>query len=107
RYGAATVAPLDGIVVNHLDQIGDGEGFVCDQYKDVTLSPSDGPNLAWQSRLTEQVRRAEPVLSPAPVDSILRQLNEIAPVVGTSFGPTPQDRHFTALRFRHRQPRGS
>jgi hypothetical protein len=61
------------------------------------------PNLSWQSRLTEQVRQAEPVLSAADADGILRRLNEIAPVVLTSTGPTHEDRRSGGVRFRSRR----
>jgi adenylosuccinate synthase len=105
RYAAA-VGPLDGIVVNHLDQLADTECLICDAYRGVTLSPSEAPDLSWQSRLTGQIRQAEPVLSPDTPDGITRRLSAIAPVVLTGLGPTHEGRNFTGLRFRNRRPKG-
>ncbi len=102
RYAAAAVGPLDGIVVNHLDQVRDGEFLVCDGYKNVSLLPSEVPDLSWQSRLTAEIQRAEPCLSPAGADDILRRLGEVAPVVLTGCGPTYQDRSVVESPFRER-----
>jgi adenylosuccinate synthase len=99
RYAAAVAGPLNGIVVNHLDQIRGTECLVCDSYRNATLSPSEAPQLSWQSQLTHTLRQAEPILSPATPDSIVCFLNEIAPVVITSFGPTHEERTFTELPF--------
>jgi adenylosuccinate synthase len=103
RYAAAAAGPLDGLVVNHLDQVADAECLICDEYRAATLSPSDAPNLSWQSRLTEQLRQAEPVLSPASPDELVSRLGEIAPVVLTGYGPTHQERRFSGLPFRKRR----
>jgi adenylosuccinate synthase len=103
RYAAAVAGPLDGVVVNHLDQIRVTECQVCDAYHNATLSPVEAPNLAWQSRLTQQLRAAEPVLSPSTPDDIIRLLGEIAPVAITSSGPTHQERWFAKLAFRKRR----
>jgi adenylosuccinate synthase len=100
RYAAAVAGPLDGIVLNHLDQVTDGECLVCDAYQGVTLTPSTAPNLAWQGRLTQQLREAVPLLSPADPDGISRRLGEIAPVVLSGFGPSHEERTFAGLRFR-------
>jgi adenylosuccinate synthase len=101
RYAAEVAGPLDGIVVNHLDQI-DGECLVCETYQGATLSPSRIPNLSWQNHLTGQLQQAKPVISAATRESILHSLNEIAPVVITSFGPTHRERSGPGFRFRHR-----
>ncbi len=106
RYAAAVAGPLDGIVVNHLDQVADAGFLVCDAYRGVTPVPSAVPNLAWQGRLTQQVRQGEPVLSRATPDSIVRALNEIAPVVVRGFGPTHEGRRSDELPFRTRRRRG-
>jgi adenylosuccinate synthase len=105
EYAVKATGPLDGIVVNHLDQVRDLDGFLCTAYQNMTLSPSEIPNLTWQSRLTEQLRQAQPVLYPATADSIVGRLSEMAPVVLTSAGPTHEDRRFTGLRFRTRRHR--
>jgi adenylosuccinate synthase len=102
RYAAAVAGPLDGIVVNHLDQAQQGDGWICDTYRNLTLSPSTAPNLAFQSRLTEDLRRAEPELAPATPDRIVRSLSEIAPIVITSTGPTHEQRELAKLQFRKR-----
>src|SRR6266480_2914893 len=62
RYAAAVTGPLDGIVVNHLDEIGASGWLVCEAYRNAVLSAAGAPCLAWQSRLTEQLRQAKPVL---------------------------------------------
>jgi adenylosuccinate synthase len=103
RYAAGASGPLDGLVVNHLDQLAAAECRVCEAYANVTLSPSAAPDLAWQARLTEELRRAEPLITPTTPDGILRRLGEIAPVVLTGFGPTWKERHFTEPRFRGRR----
>ena len=102
RYAAAAAGPLDGIVVNHLDQIASGAWQVCDEYQGMTLAPSAAPNLTWQSHLTQQLREAKLLFASATQDGILSRLNEIAPVVLTGKGPTYQDRSFSGLRFRTR-----
>jgi adenylosuccinate synthase len=103
RYAVASVGPLDGIVVNHLDQVRGAESWLCDTWKGAALIPAAAPNLAWQSRLTEQVRQAEPILIPATCESILERVGELAPVVLTGFGPTRQQREVGGLRFRRRR----
>jgi adenylosuccinate synthase len=103
RYAAAVAGPLDGIVVNHLDQMPDTGWLLCDAYREGTLSASVTPNLEWQARLTRQLRQAHPVLSAVDRDGIVHRLEKVAPVVLTGFGPTCQDRTHTGLRFRHRR----
>src|SRR5262245_820184 len=103
RYAAAVTGPLDGIVVNHLDEMGEGECLLCNSYKVADLAPARALSLAWQSRLTEQLRRAEPVLLPASPEGILEALSDIAPVVLTAHGPTHEDRHLEGLAFRSRR----
>jgi adenylosuccinate synthase len=103
RYAAAVAGPLDGIVVNHLDQVRAGECQVCEAYRDATLTPAEAPHLAWQGRLTEQLRLARPVLSAGTPESIVRAVSALAPVVLTSTGATHEDRRFMELRFRKRR----
>jgi adenylosuccinate synthase len=102
RYAAAVAGPLDGIVVNHLDQIGDIACQACEAYRNAVLVPAPCPNLNWQSRLTEQLRVAEPVLSTVTPDEIVHSLGGIAPVVVSGDGPTYRQRTSTELRFRKR-----
>jgi adenylosuccinate synthase len=102
RYAAAVAGPLDGNVVNHLDQVRQADCQVCDTYRNVTLTPSAAPQLSWQDRLTQELYQAEPVLSPATPDRIVLSLSELAPVVMTSSGPTYEHRELVKLPFRRR-----
>jgi adenylosuccinate synthase len=103
RYAAAVAGPLDGIVVNHLDQVRQADCRVCDSYRNVTLTPSAAPQLSSQARLTQDLFQAEAVFSPATPERILHSLNELAPVVITSTGPTHQQRELAKLSFRKRK----
>jgi len=107
RYAAAVAGPLDGIVVNHLDQITGTECWVCEAYKGESLSVALAPNLSGQSRLTEQLRQVKPLLTPATPDEVIQQLSEIAPVVITGHGPTHEERSSRGLRFRKARPLGA
>ena len=102
RYAAASAGPLDGLVVNHLDQIPDSGFSICDGYRNATPAPAAAPDLSWQGRLTEELHRAEPILTPTGRDEIVRRLGEIAPVVLTGFGPTHEERRLGEVRFRAR-----
>jgi adenylosuccinate synthase len=103
RYAAAVAGPLDGIVVNHLDEVRQADCRVCDAYRNVTLTLSVAPQLSLQGHLTQDLCRAEPVLSPATPDRIVRSLSELAPVVITSTGPTYEQRELAKLPFRKRK----
>jgi adenylosuccinate synthase len=103
RYAAAVAGPLDGIVVNHLDQMRQADCHVCDSYRNVTLTPSAAPQLSSQAQLTQDLFQAEPVFSPATPERILRSLSELAPVVIASTGPTHQQRELAKLPFRKRK----
>src|SRR5262249_23302137 len=101
RYAAAATGPLDGLVVNHLDQAGEGEWLGCDRYRGPAPAPPVAPNLAWQRRLTRLLSKAEPVLSAATPDGIVARLGEVAPVVLAGFGPTYEGRRLLGeLPFR-------
>jgi adenylosuccinate synthase len=106
RYAAAVVGPLDGIVVNHLDQIRATEYHVCEAYQNTSLSPAAAPSIAWQNRMNQQLHEAEPVLSPATPEIILDSVSAIAPVIVTSTGPTHSGRSSMKLPFRLRRPSG-
>jgi adenylosuccinate synthase len=103
RYATAVAGPLDGIIVNHLDQVRGAVCQVCDAYRNITLTPSAAPHLSWQGCLTGELSRAEPVYSPAQPDRVIRVLSELAPVVMTGTGPTYQQRELTRLPFRQRK----
>jgi adenylosuccinate synthase len=102
RYAATAAGPLDGIVVNHLDQVRQTDCRVCDAYRNVTLASSAAPQLSWQGHLTQELCRAETVLSPATPDRIVHSLSELAPVVIMSTGPTYKQRELAKLPFRKR-----
>jgi adenylosuccinate synthase len=103
RYAAAVAGPLDGIVVNHLDQVRAGDCQVCDSYRNAALTVAAAPQLAWQERMTQELLRAEPVFAPATPAEIVRSLSELAPVVTTSTGPTHVERVLGELPFRKRR----
>jgi adenylosuccinate synthase len=103
RYAVAACGPLDGLVVNHLDQVDENDWKVCESYRNTTLPPAEAPNLAWQSRLTQQLQIAEPALTATTTDGIVNALTAIAPVAITSNGPTHQERRFGTLAFRRRK----
>jgi adenylosuccinate synthase len=103
RYVAEVCGRFDGLAVNHLEQLSDGGCFVCESYPSGPLTPATMPDLAWQARLTEQVRNAEAVLVPATREELLRKLGEIAPVVVKGSGPTHRQRTRTELAFRKRR----
>jgi adenylosuccinate synthase len=103
RYAAAVAGPLDGMVVNHLDQVRGNDCQVCEAYRNVTLIPSAAPQLSCQSHLTQDLYRAEAVLSSATPDRIVRFLSELAPVVIAGTGPTHEQRELATLPFRKRK----
>jgi adenylosuccinate synthase len=106
RYAVAAAGPLDGLVVNHLDQVPERGWLLCDTYEEGPLAPADAPDLARQARLTEQLQQARPVYSPATPDSLVESLAEVAPVVLTGHGPTHEERRCSDMRFRNRRLRG-
>ncbi len=106
RYAAAAAGPLDGLIVNHLDQIVDDAFSICDAYRGATLGLSEAPDLSRQGRLTEELCQAEPILTPADGEEVLRRLGEIAPVALTGFGPTHEQRRLGDVRFRTRRGEG-
>jgi adenylosuccinate synthase len=103
RYAAKAVGRLDGLVVNHFDQVCDGPLFMCEEYRNATVSHSVAPNLAFQARLTDQLQQADAVLTPVDAENILERLSEIAPVVLTGSGPSHRERSCTDLVFRRRR----
>lgn len=102
RYAAACVGPLDGLVVNHLDQVAPEGWLVCDEYRGMTLELSPAPDLAWQEGRGRGLGEVVPVLSATTPDEIVAQLSKIAPVVLTAWGPTHERRPFAGLGFRVR-----
>jgi adenylosuccinate synthase len=103
RYAAAAAGPLDGIVVNHLDEVRQIDCQVCVAYRNVTVTPSAAPQLSLQAQLGQDLCRAEPVLSTATPGRVVDLLSEVAPVVITGTGPTYQQRELARLPFRKRK----
>jgi adenylosuccinate synthase len=103
RYAAAAAGPLDGIVVNHLDHVRDGDCRICDEYRNEVLTPAPAPDLRRQGELTCRLQTAEPVLSQRTPESLMDSLRAIAPVVVTGAGPTHLERTSTDLPFRRRR----
>lgn len=101
RYAAAVAGPLDGMVVNHLDQV-QPESQVCEAYRNVTVRPSPAPQLSRQGQMHQELCRAEPLLSRATPERIVQLLGELAPVVITGTGPTSAQRELVRLSFRQR-----
>ena len=77
--------------------------MLCDAYENLALSLAAAPDLSRQSKLTEALRDARPVLSPATADRVIQSLREIAPVLITGFGPTCNDRTGTEISWRRRR----
>jgi adenylosuccinate synthase len=103
RYAAAVAGPLDGLVVNHVDQICEEEYKMCEAYRTPGPSPAAVPSLSWQGRLGEQLRNVEPILSGATLEMILESLSALAPVLVTSRGPCYLDRSSVEVPFRIRR----
>lgn len=103
RYAAAAAGPLDGLVVNHLDQVRGADFLVCTDYRNARLVPAAAPDLEAQSALTAQVEQAIGVLTPTSADALADAVSTIAPVCIRGAGPTHQDRTLSDLRFRRRK----
>lgn len=101
RYAAAATGPLDGLVVNHLDQVS-GDWRVCAAYRGDEPTPSPGPDLARQERLSHALGAAVAVLRGVDAAELLRLAGEVAPLAGTGAGPGHAGREFPGLRFRRR-----
>lgn len=87
---------IDGLVVNHLDEVKDG-GLVIQAYPE-QINPAPIPSLEYQKKLTKllfgyQTQDHHPV--PMPPDRILSLLDEIAPIVIKGYGPTALHRNLT------------
>jgi adenylosuccinate synthase len=101
RYAARVGGPLDGLVVNCLDQLEGREAKLGVAYESGSRLPLPvGPSLAGQERLTRLLEQARPIYRPAGGDAIIGALGEIAPVVLCGRGPTHRDKGGVALPFR-------
>jgi adenylosuccinate synthase len=106
RYAVDAVGgPLDGLVLNCVDQLADVSPRICVRYgcvsdKEIERLPlSSIPRLAAQERLTRLLEGAIPVCEPFPAALCDTLLRELAPVVITGRGSTWKDRTLRDLRF--------
>jgi hypothetical protein len=93
RYAVA-VCPVDGLVLNNLDQLPEPIPL-CTVYKDQSDLTLPG-SLKQQEELTKQLESAQPVIAKVSKSEFLDCLGEIAPVVLTADGPTHLDRRWMA-----------
>jgi adenylosuccinate synthase len=88
KYAAKCCGKLDGLVVNHMDQI-DRPVQVCTSYMAPYRQPfGELPGEGWWD-----LRHAEPVYEDMSKEAWLNKLGEIAPIVLTGNGPTWKDRN--------------
>jgi adenylosuccinate synthase len=108
RYAAeAAGAPLDGLVVNHLDDLAELSPRICVGYRLTDgsqidrLPSSTAPNLRAQEKLTTLLEQATPIYETPSTASLLdRLVSEVAPLAITAAGLTHHDRFLHHLRFR-------
>lgn len=108
RYAAACgEGPLDGLVINHLDEWSTVEGKFCTSYRQADNSTVDrlpvavAPSLAAQERLTDLLQSVTPAYERATPEALCHRLaSELAPLAITGDGPTWRNRTLHQLRFR-------
>jgi len=113
RYAAeAAGGPLDGLVVNCLDDVANVPqhicmGYRCAQNAETTRLPApSAPWLLAQERLTTLLEEADPICEPASAALVCDILaREVAPISITGTGPAWPNKNLRSLRFR-RQERG-
>jgi adenylosuccinate synthase len=88
-------AKLDGIVVNHLDQLPE-ESFFAPRYKLLPLPDKGDATLARQEELGQFLESAVPHLQRADSDDILAAIDDLAPIYATSNGETHEHRTMDA-----------
>jgi adenylosuccinate synthase len=112
RYAAnicKTWGGLDGIILNHMDQISH-EYKVCTDYKSFQCGEEGYPSLFWpkphildlknQEDMGKRIMVDHPVYKQVNAGQLLEMLWELAPVVGTATGPTHKDRSIETIPFR-------
>jgi adenylosuccinate synthase len=108
RYAAdAAGGPLDGIVVNGLDQLDDGGIKLCtsyqtsDQTKLGELPVAPIPCLSAQEKLTTLLKNVAPVYERVTANVLCQRLaSELAPLAISGSGRTWKERAVHQLRFR-------
>lgn len=93
KYGVEHCgSKLDGIVVNHLDQLPE-RSFICRSYDPHTPELlHGGRSLKHQEHLGDRLKYARPVLEEVNEDLILSEIGKLAPIYAVSHGPTHDDR---------------
>lgn len=97
KYGVEHCgSKLDGIVVNHLDQLPE-RSFICRSYDPHTPELlHGGRSLRHQEHLGDRLKYARPVLEEVNEDLILSEIGKLAPIYAVSHGPTHEDRKLVA-----------
>ncbi|MEV6066413.1 adenylosuccinate synthetase [Nocardia sp. NPDC052001] len=114
RYAVEACGGVDGLVVNHLDAIGDirtATGYLTPESYVDRLDLGAWQDLVHQLRLTDLLNRATPVLADLPADVPgYREAELGVPVVLTANGPDRADRKpatnrsFRPTRAEHANP---
>jgi hypothetical protein len=101
--------PIDGLVINNLDQLADVSPEICTGYSTPSdaeihrLSVSMAPSLAAQEKLTALLDTAVPICQQETIATLCDTLaREIAPIAITGTGPVGQHRTLHDLQFRCR-----
>ena len=92
RY-ALSVNPVDGIVINHLDQLLPNY-MLCDRYQDMDFLEVPR-TMQEQSALTARLKKCQPKLIELDRSELLDRVDEMTSVVITGDGPTHVDRKLT------------
>lgn len=90
---AARLAEVDGIVVNHLDELPTKPSMAV-AYQGIARLPAPH-RLLDQERLTERLETAIPIIRQVSEDGILDAVESIAPICGVSRGPCHVDREWS------------
>jgi adenylosuccinate synthase len=107
RYAVEACGGLDGLAVTHLDRVGPGWklGVGYQGMDRVALGPFR--DLAYQERLGLSLSRARPIYQDiSGIEDLCAVLQELAPIVLTSWGPTAADKEWVGqLIKRHSRPK--
>lgn len=87
---AARISKVDSIVVNCLDQL-PAQPRIATAYNNLDRLPIPS-SLRQQEQLTELLESAVPHETAATENGIIDSLSQIAPVIGTGYGPSHLDR---------------
>ena len=87
---ALRACPVDGLVVNHVDEL-DSRPLICHEYEGLA-ELSQPKTLREQEQLTAQLNISRPIISSTTTEELLGTIGDIAPIALTAHGPTWQDR---------------